>query len=378
MRVLALTPWFPSKRRPAAGIFTLRDVELLAADHDVTVLHLGRPEDLSAGEETSVGRLGIEVVRLPYSFLSPRSVRKAAAKVRELLKENDALHSMAMSSLLPAALARPRVPWIHTEHFSELVNPELPAHRRSLLRILKNLYRLPDEVVAVGRDLAETIEEQRSKPSWIIGNYVRFPEGLLPRREPHACIRILSVGGLISRKGPLESVEAVAELRDRGQSASLRWAGTGELAQAVKERAAELGMSEHVELLGYVAPEQLGEEFAGADVFLLPTEAETFGVVFAEALAHGLPVVTSGVGGHLDFLPDEGSRVVTERSGVALADAIEQLLGSPTLPSPQELSNYARNSFSEETRRRRYLAAYRSALGPKRTRGTVGVKPRTR
>ena len=93
----------------------------------------------------------------------------------------------------------------------------------------------------------------------------------------------------------------------------------------------------------------------------MPTEGETFGVSFAEALGHGLPVVTSGIGGHLDFLRPEVSRVVETRSGAALADAAEELIGDPGRWTPDQIANYARDKFSEDTRRIEYAAVYESA-----------------
>ncbi len=358
MRVLAITPWFPTKNKPASGIFTVRDVELLQRDNEVTVLHLVNPSDTALPQSDFPG---IQVITHPYSFLSPRSVWSATKMVKSLSGNADLVHSMAMSSLLPVFLSRPKLPWVHTEHFSELVNPTLPWARRILLGALKNLYRCPTETVAVGKQLAEVIDRYRTWPTWVIGNFVRFGSSPQKLEASSGSVRIFSIGGLISRKGILESIETVAALRARGIAASLKWAGTGELQQQAEALITELGLQQHVTLLGHVSPEELSTYFEEADVFLLPTEAETFGVVFAEALAHGVPVVTSGSGGHLDFLPPTASRVVGVRGAEPLADAIVDLLADPGLLTATQIVDYAAEAFSESARQDAYRAVYREA-----------------
>lgn len=359
--MLVVTPWFPTRTKPSSGIFTVRDVELLQQDHEVTVLHLVNPGDMSSNE---VSFQGITLLRQPYSFLNPVSVLRAALTVKQLSKSHDIVHTMAMSSLLPTLLASTKKPWVHTEHFSELVNPTLSRGRKILLAFLKNLYRFPGETVAVGKQLAQTIDQYRSEPTSVIGNYVRFPkpDSHIRKGAKDSVVRVLAVGGLISRKGPTEAVDAVALLRERGVDATLSWAGTGNLESAVRERISSHQLEDYVKILGHVDPDELSSHFTSSDVFVLPTEAETFGVVFAEALASGLPVVTSGVGGHLDFLPPRGSRVVRDRTGVAIADAVQELLADPQRMTRTELVNYASKIFSEETRRLAYKKVYFCAV----------------
>ncbi len=352
MRVLVVTPWLPTAKKPAAGTFTLRDIELLQRDHTVTILHL---TDADPGEPAPPG-----TVRSSYNFRSPSSVRAATRAVQDLLDSHDLVHTMAMSALLPVAAARPTLPWVHTEHFSELVNPNLPWHRKALLRTLSTLYRFPTQTVAVGTELANVLDKHRAEPTTVIGNYVRFPAELHdrpPREDP----QLLAVGGLIPRKGPLESVQTLAELHDRGVHATLTWVGTGPLEDKMRTLARHLSVEEFLHLPGFVTPNDLSQYFLDADLFFLPTQAETFGVVFAEALAHGLPVVGAGVGGHIDFLPPEGSRIATSRRPEKLAAATRELLDDPKRLTRTQLSSYAASRFSEERRQTQYADVYTQA-----------------
>ncbi|WP_449277082.1 glycosyltransferase [Leucobacter sp. GX24907] len=386
MRVLAVTPWFPSEAAPGSGVFNLRDVELLARDHEVAVIHLIAPSLITAREADLAGAGGdeqiapnIRVLRVPFTTLHPGLLRAAVRRIRAESAHADLLHTMAFPALLPASVARVggvrragsraerrgRLPWVHTEHWSGLVTEAPTLRARVGGFVLRRGLAKPDRVVAVGSALAAAVNRYRDDQTELIANYVRCAdEDAVPTVEALSAdgpIRIVGVGGLISRKGPIETVEAVAKLRTSGHDARLEWAGTGPLEADVLARAEQLGVSDAVALLGHVDPEQLPEVLLRANVFVLPTIGETFGVAIAEALGHGLPVVTSGEGGHLEFLPPQASRIVA-RSGEALAGAVAELSADPERWNAREIIAYARERFSDEARRAAYQQVYESAL----------------
>lgn len=362
-----VTPWFPSLKLPVSGVFNLRDVELLARDHDVEVLHLISPE-LVTDEEPQDGEAapGIHVRRVPFSSSRLDLIRSATAEVRAAAGGKDLIHSMAFPALRPVASAKTGLPWVHTEHWSGLVSKPTTLRARVGGIVLRRWLRYPDATVAVGQQLASVVDRYRTRPTAVIGNRVRLSEpGQLPEppeQRGEGPLRLIGVGNLIPWKGPIEVVEAVAELRSRGIDASLEWAGTGKLDDDVKSRAIELGIDDRVHLLGHLTPEQLSDALLRAHMFVLPTQGETFGVAIAEAIGHGLPVVASGAGGHRGFLPPQASRIVDERSGSALADAIVDLAGDPVRWSGEKIASYARGSFSEESRAAAYRNVYADAV----------------
>ncbi|GAA2177110.1 hypothetical protein GCM10009847_01720 [Leucobacter tardus] len=369
MRVLVVVPWFPSDLAPGSGIFNLRDVRLLAREHEVTVLHLVRPEFVSADESfISVADEGFGIERVPYGIASPATLLPAVRRVREMLNEADLVHSMAFSALPVMRLARPRIPWVHTEHYSQLIAPPRSRAEAIALGALKRLFRYPTETVAVSSSLAAVIDRYRRVPSTVVGNEVMMPVQRILEHRPEAIgstpmrVRLLGVGGVVDRKGPMQAVEAMIEMRQRSIDASLTWVGEGDLAVKLRRRVAAAGVTDHLHLPGHLPPEKLSEELLDADVFLLPVETETFGVAIAEALAHGLPVVASGTGGHEEFLPPEASRVVDERSPGVLADAVLELLSDPELWTKLRISDYAASRFSPETRSVEYRGVYDRAI----------------
>ena len=360
MRVLVVTPWFPTAKRPSFTPFMVRDVEMLQRDHEVVVLHLGHPNDL-VGEQTVIEQ--DRVVRVPFHHTMPSTWLRAAKILRSFAKSADVVHTMALPALLPAALARIRVPWIHTEHYSGVISPPVSRRQAFSLGIFKQLLRLPDRVVGVGKPLAAALAKYRHDEVPVIPNHVEVSLGVKGEGPglSSSTVDLVSVGALVPNKGPIEAVQTLAELRRRGVDASLTWVGDGPLLEKVCGVAAQLGVSEHVSLPGAVLPGEVGHMLESADLFLLPTAYETFGVALAEALAAGLPVVASGTGGHLDFLPEWASRMA-DRSPVALADAVQALLLETEDVSRERIRSYAAGCFRSGRRRDEYREVYSTTI----------------
>jgi glycosyltransferase involved in cell wall biosynthesis len=113
--------------------------------------------------------------------------------------------------------------------------------------------------------------------------------------QPRGGPSILCVARLYPRKRIGDLLEAAALLRHRIPGARVRIVGKGpEWDGAVRLHAA-LGLGETVTLLGDVSRDRLAGEYVGADIFCLPSVQESFGIVFLEAMAAGLPVVAAGL-----------------------------------------------------------------------------------
>ncbi len=379
MRVLVVTTWFPSQLAPGNGIFNLRDTELLAEDHDVTVLHLIPSEHFdTVSQVDDLDNPSFDLQRLPYQADNPASILHVAGVVRRLSKSHDLIHSMAFKSIFPIKMAHAKIPWVHTEHWSGLMNRKISLKARIAGRVLPLSVRArlggvllfpelrhPNVVVAVGSELGKAIDRYRADRSSIIGNAVKFPEDsalpCAPEMRGKAALKLVAVGNLIHAKGPMPLIDAIAVLRRGGIEASLVWAGVGNLESEIRAKAEALDISDLLQLVGYVRPELLPDVLRDAHMFVLPTAQETFGIAIAEALACGLPVVSSGVGGHIGFLPARASRVVDVRDGASLAAAIQDLASDPMRWSGSEIQQYARSKFSARRRKEQYREIYDNA-----------------
>ncbi len=149
-----------------------------------------------------------------------------------------------------------------------------------------------------------------------------------PRTSRH---RILSLGRLVERKGVETTIRALPEV----PGAELVIAGGGdaiadaELARLVAAAQA-CGVRDRVHLLGQIAREDVPALLRSADVVVSVPWYEPFGMVPLEAMACGVPVVASAVGGHLDTVLDgRTGALVPPRDPAALAQRLRELLADP-------------------------------------------------
>jgi glycosyltransferase involved in cell wall biosynthesis len=138
--------------------------------------------------------------------------------------------------------------------------------------------------------------------------------------------RVLFVGAVIPRKRVLDVVDAVAHAPD----ASLRIVGGApdrDYAAAVAARVRTLGLEDRVKWLGSLTAEQLSAEYQRASVLVLPSAQETSPLVIAEAMAAGVPVVATPVGGVADLVEEGRTGFLVEVGDTnALAQRLDELL----------------------------------------------------
>jgi glycosyltransferase involved in cell wall biosynthesis len=141
-------------------------------------------------------------------------------------------------------------------------------------------------------------------------------------------VRLLSVGALVPRKGFDVLIAALATLAD------LPWRLTiaGDRGRDSKTAAqldadiARFNLGDRVAVLGAVPPGCLDELYAGADLFVLASRFEGYGMAYAEAIAHGLPVVGTTAGAIPDTVPAGAGVLVAPNDTGALAHALSRLI----------------------------------------------------
>lgn len=152
--------------------------------------------------------------------------------------------------------------------------------------------------------------------------------GTLGRREPPV---LLYHGRVDARKGALDVVEAVAKLAAE-RPVRLLMSGIGPDSDAVTARVCELGLDHIVELSGYVAYDDAPAVYRRGDVFVSPTYGEGFSNTILEAMASGLPIVSTRAVGVVDCLCDGQNGLLVEPGDVpALTGALRRLLDDPAL-----------------------------------------------
>jgi glycosyltransferase involved in cell wall biosynthesis len=144
-------------------------------------------------------------------------------------------------------------------------------------------------------------------------------------------VRLLAVGAVVPRKGYDVLVAALATISDLPWMLTIVGDRTRDPARAAQLDAdiARHGLASHVFVIGAVSDGRLVELYRGADVFVLPSRFEGYGMAFAEALAHGLPVIGTTAGAIPETVPEGAGPLVTPDDPQALATALRRLIQDP-------------------------------------------------
>ncbi len=250
---------------------------------------------------------------------------KAYRKCRELeaTREYDLVHAwFGVPSGVVARLLEP--PALVALRGSDVpgYNDRFAAQYVLLKPLIRRVWRDAAAVVANSRGLRELALETADVPIDVIPNGVAVEE-FEPVYHERDRLRVLCVSRLIARKGLGALVDAVAELAARGGlDVELTIVGEGELAGSLRTRAERRGVADRVTFAGYVPHDEIHRYYEAADVFALPSHNEGMSNTILEAMAAGLPIVTSDTGGTAELLGDNGI-VVRAGDPTSIATALE-------------------------------------------------------
>ena len=336
MRILVLTTSYPRGPGDPAGRFVADAVERVRARGvEVEVVSPASFEHHGIAFGSGiVGNLRQRPLLALYLPSMQRNFRRAA---REAARDADLVHAHWLPSAgVAMSLGKPYV--------VQVWGTDLELARRLPL-LAKPILRRAELVIAASHALAEDAAALGAREVRVIPSGVDVPASVPePDDPPH----VLFAGRLSREKGILDLVEAAGGL-------PLVVAGDGPLREQVP---GALGMVPHDRLLPM---------YGRAAVVACPSHREGFGVVCAEAMAHGRPVVAGAVGGLLDLVVDGETGLLVEPGDVtALRAALERLLGDAALR--QRLGDAARerarHNFAWQPVTDATLIAYDDVLRP--------------
>jgi phosphatidylinositol alpha-1,6-mannosyltransferase len=169
--------------------------------------------------------------------------------------------------------------------------------------------------------------------------------------------RVLCVARLVKRKGVHLLLEAMRAVKSRCPTAKLTVVGTGDEEFWLRELARGLEINESVEFLGAVGRDAMPALYRSADIFALPSDNEGMSNAALEALASGLPLLLTDVGGSSDLVRDGGNGWIIPRGDSdGFAQRIVELVEHKTLWTEMARNSRARSAmFGIEAMLERYL-----------------------
>lgn len=218
------------------------------------------------------------------------------------------------------------IPYVVTEHASSINAGHVNARQS---RILRQAYNHAQKVICVGTLLRKNVcryvdneEKVTVIPNFVdIGTFGQSTH----KTEKEKRFTFASIGNLNKRKGFSELLDAFKRSFTDLPHVSLFIVGDGEEAEPLKEKIGSLRLDKQVTLTGRLARNEVAGLLATCDAFVLASYAETFGIVFIEAMATGMPAVGTVCGGPEDIITARSGYLVEPGNIEELADKMRML-----------------------------------------------------
>jgi glycosyltransferase involved in cell wall biosynthesis len=342
LKILILTNLFPTPWDPLRSAFNLQQFERLGQLHDVDVLTAVDFRQRLRGVRGKVdaAHLRTDHFTFVYPPLIGRTLHAVCWLISLLLQRGRRLRATRYDCILaswgyPDAVAAGwlarmlGIPYVVKLHGSDLNVQATHAGRRWQIR---GALQKAGAVITVSRALASMaigIGADRSNVHTLYNGVDadRFTPG--DQQAARQRLRLaggdpmlLFVGNLKRAKGCLDLLEAFPALLAVRPNARLAYVGTGACASELLERAAALGCSAQVELIGSITHVGLGDWFRAADLLCLPSHNEGVPNVVLEAMSCGTPVVATRVGGIPEVVPAFAGVLVPPQDPASLRAAL--------------------------------------------------------
>jgi glycosyltransferase involved in cell wall biosynthesis len=225
--------------------------------------------------------------------------------------------------------------------FYDPFNSRLAIMHRLLKPVTLKIWRGAKLVVALSQSLRLTAMRTSLKEKIDIDIIRNGIDGDLfcpgKNKAVEQSFKMIAVSRLIERKGIQHVLTAMAELADA--EIRLTIVGSGNYEKHLRQMCKEYGLESAVKFLGYCPNEQLPALYHANDVFILTSLAESFGIVFLEAMASGLPVIGARTGGIPAIVSHENGILVEPGAVAEIKKAIVKMKNSPDLRNSMALEN---------------------------------------
>ncbi|HEX2996367.1 MAG TPA: glycosyltransferase family 4 protein [Anaerolineales bacterium] len=337
MRILVLVHEFPPVGGGGGRVAEDICSKLVERGHEVRVLttHIkGLPhkEQRNGFQVVRVGSLR----RQPYraSFLSMvayvlagfwAGLRLIRGFQPDLIHGHFAVPAGALAWMLARVTGIPYVLTVHLGDVPGGVPEKTDVWFRWIYPFTPPIWRNAKEIIAVSEFTRQLALKKYKEEVRVVPNGADL-SALMPRQislnDPP---RIVFAGRFMDQKNPLQVVHTLNELK------TLRWQavmiGDGPLMQGVKCAIAEHGLQDRLQLTGWLEPQDVLKWFDKSDILFMPSRAEGLPVVGVQALAKGLAIVASRVGGFIDLVDDDrNGHLVQETDAAKFSVLLSSLL----------------------------------------------------
>lgn len=253
-------------------------------------------------------------------------------------------HSCFWGGIAAAYISKKyNIPLVITEHSSLKY---AKYSKDSYKKYIFDAYKEADVLIAVGTGLKEEISGYVDREITVIPNMVDLDLFYIDNNKNEK-FTFFSCAFLEEGKGMEDLIKAFTEAF-KGQDVILNIGGDGSTKNALEELSKELEMDNQIKFLGALSRTQVSEEMRKCDAFALPSEHETFGVVYIEALACGKPVIGANNGGAEDIIEDCNGIIANKKDIDSIKDALIEIKENYNIYNKNLIRKKVVDKYSEE------------------------------
>ena len=353
--IVFLARWYPHRYDPMFGLFVQRHAEAAALFNDITVIYCQQTTD--NGQQTSstdnqpteptyrthpfeiVRTLenNVDTIRVYYKkpknkILSLLRFYRANMIGLKLCKQIDLIHVHVLTRLGVIAWIQKllhKTPYIITEHWSRyLPGNDFGGFLRKIFT--KIVVRNAKTVTVVTENLGNAMKSHglRNDNYVVLPNVVNLDMFHINCRDvSHTSTKIIHISCFEDKSKNISGLlESLKMIDDKGIDFRCTLIGDGMDFDLMKAKAEELQLINKVSFTGLLEGQKLADELASGDFLVLSSNYENMPVVILEALASGLPVVSTNVGGIKEMIDETKGILVEPRDKEALAEAIMKMI----------------------------------------------------
>lgn len=370
---MVIPAWLPTRGNPHSGPFIPFQARVLDASEEVRCGILFRRENglqksdpVIREEVAGLDHVIVESLYVPkvnpaaISLWAKAYLRGYETYVRKFGKP-DILHAHSyVGGFAAYHIARHSgCPYVITEHATNLLEGNIrPGQKGMLRRILASA----DAIVAVSHALKKKIQEFTVTEIIVIPNMYNDQVFTFDSEVRRSANRIVCVGNLIPRKSFKLALRTVDQLKTKYSSLHLDIVGGGPLEYDLRELANRLDVADRVQFHGAKTSIEVADIMNHASCHLSTASIETFGITLTEAMACGLPVVSTPSGGPSDVITAETGMISKSHSLRDFVLAVDSMLEMIDKYDRKIISGYARSNYSRVAIARKIIGLYNNIL----------------
>lgn len=377
--ILIIPSWYVNSYNPINGIFFKEQAEALVkhghkvgviAIQGIDIIDIFKQKKLDFSKkvfiENGVITYSLQYPSIPKFFATKRKINIILFKklFEEYIKEYGLPDVVHLHSFLNGQMAlwikeKYHIPYIVTEHFSGFARNSIS--KKNLL-FAKKVFKNSNYNIAVSNEFKVLLENKLNISVHYLPNIVNIDYFNLKKKKEISTFNFINIAFLNKNKNQAMLIKSFTNAFRNLSNVRLTIVGSGTEYQNLKQLIKKLNMTKQITLYGRANRDEIKKLLQNSDAFVLSSKYETFGVVLIEAMACGLPVISTKCGGPESIINSDKIGLLTDINEIDLSNGLKQLYNNRKEYVPSFIRQYVENTFSEEYICKRLDEIYKEVL----------------